>query len=119
MARRRRNRNSLSTLARVDFPVVRRYPRLRSALQLIEDRRVFHPEGALRSPLSIGIPRKSRIVLRKANFGKTLPSRLGFAVPEKVVRCVRRKQRKEVLIAKRRSGRGSAKRFDFWSDVSC
>lgn len=106
------------------MPVVRPV-RVRTALQLIEDRRVFHPEGAFRPPLSISIPRKSRLVVRKAHFAKsrisTMPSTLGFRVPKRVALCVRRKERREVIHAKRltRRGAGSKKRRNYWSAISC
>ncbi|WNK13678.1 MAG: hypothetical protein [Microvirus sp.] len=104
--------------------VARHYPRVRTAMQLIEDRRVFHPEGRFRAPLSFSLPRRARLVVRNANFdkrvsGKTLPVQLGFSLPKRVIHCVRRKVRKEVIIAKGHSGSGSRKRRNYWSDISC
>lgn len=47
--------------------------------------------------------------------------RLGFALPERVMRCVQRKERREVLFAKRKTGKGarSPKRRNYWSAISC
>ena len=47
--------------------------------------------------------------------------RIGFAIPEKVMRCVRRKQRKEVLHAKGIAGSrvSRRRRRDGWSNVDC
>lgn len=47
--------------------------------------------------------------------------RLAFALPKRVLVCVRRKQRREVLFAKKRTGRGSRsrKRFNVYSQVRC
>lgn len=123
MSRRRRANNI------PDAPITRGIvvrPRLRTAMRLIEDARVWSPEGQFAAPRSFPNTRKSRLVVRNANFSnnrfrkaKTLPSQLGFSFPKHVIRCVRRKVRKEVLIAKKRSGRGTRKRFNFWSSISC
>lgn len=117
MARKRRFVES--SVNRFDVAVVRHYPRVRSALQMLEDRRVFHPEGAFRRPLSFSSPKRPRLVVRKANFGSTMPSRIGFKVPKKVSLCVRRKERREVFMAKRlKRGKGAGRR-NYWSEISC
>lgn len=101
----------------------------RSYLQEIEDRREFHPERADRSALSLfGRPhrlavhkvehRPARPVLSKRS---SPPHRIQFVDPRQVVVCVRRQQRKEVLHALGRTGRGArAPRRRTWrSDISC
>lgn len=111
--------------------LLRRYPSPTSVLTL-DDRRTFHPDGFFRPAVSS--VRGDRSVVER-QFGpqfighrinnNTKPSRsfyaFGFKVPERVAVCVRRKSRREVLFAKRHTGRGarSRKRFNYWSDVRC
>lgn len=88
----------------------------------VEDRRVFHPEGEYRAPRSIVggytrfVPRASSSLRRDQ-----VPESLGFYEPNKVLVCVRRKIRRQVLHAKGiAGGRGfNPPRFNFWSSVSC
>lgn len=47
-----------------------------------------------------------------------LPATIMFGEPRTVAVCARRKERKEVLIAKRRKGRGGGRRNQ-WSDIRC
>lgn len=95
----------------------------RALIRSIEDRRLFHPERDYRPALSFG--RRSTLVISSsagiAGRQNVLPARVRFDVPEKVAKCVRRKERREVLFAKRktRKGAGSRRRRDWWSDVSC
>lgn len=123
MARRGR-----STVDRVSRPqptidIVR--PRL-SPLPLIEDRRLFHPLGDSR-PLATFSRRDQRRIVDKSvavanQYSDPFPSlKLGFAVPEKVAKCVRRKQRREALFAYARTGKGarSRRKRDFWSNIRC
>lgn len=94
----------------------------RSPLPLIEDRRTFHPLGALRSAAAT-VKSARRIVTRDpvaSFFGKQTKARLHFADPSRVVVCVRRKIRKEILHALGKAGKGHKrpKRGPF-SDISC
>ncbi|QXP44302.1 MAG: hypothetical protein [Arizlama microvirus] len=98
---------------------------LRRSLPVIAsgDRRLFHPAGVLR-PVAATVRSARRLVpARKANQPSRLsiPERIGFAVPRKVLLCVRRKQRREVIHAKRLQSRGagSRKTRNIWSDVKC
>lgn len=106
----------------------------RPVLSVIEDRRTFHPLREARPVATLSRRDQRRLVERPINrpvrdkdrplsYVDPFPAlRLGFAVPEKVVRCVRRKQRREVLFAVRKTGAGSRARYrrrDEWSDVSC
>lgn len=120
MGRRRSAYNSFVTpIRRVADPVVR----VRSALSLLEDRRFFRPEGVLARPRAFFSP--PRIVVRNANrrqvTGLSVPSALGFDVPHRVAICVRRKQRREVIHAKRltKRGAGGAKHRNWWSEIRC
>lgn len=86
------------------------------SLPEIEDRREFHPLKGVR-PARV-LSRTSQRMLRPH---ATQPGVLRFSVPEKVAICIRRKRRREVLFAKRQTGRGaySRKYRNYWSDVSC
>lgn len=105
--------------------IVRRY--VPSPVTFIEDRRLFHPLGAFAPARSLD--RRSRLIVHPPNVNKSVrrndfrvPSAVGFDVPSRVAVCVRRKQRKEVLHAKRFTGRGSGggkHRRNYWSDVRC
>lgn len=120
MARRRGSRTSV----RVSVPDAFYEPiRVRTALQLLEDRRLFHPARDLRPVRSFFT--KPRLVIPPAkrpmrNGAHYLPSKIGFEVPKHVAICVRRKTRKEVIIAKRvaRNG-GGAKHRNIWSEIKC
>lgn len=107
----------------------------------IEDRRRWDPEGEYRparsllGPASVievtgGVGAGGRVARsRSAPRGRPYrspfydfpPGRMQFDVPRRVAVCVRRKQRREVLFAKRRTGKGSRapRTRDYWSDVSC
>lgn len=123
---RRRNRNRHIVSAPRPIVVIRR--RVPAPMQLIEDRRLFHPARDLRPVRSfftrprLVISPAKRPLRNGAHFRSPLfPShRVGFDIPRKVLICVRRKTRKEVIIAKRvaPSGGGS-KHFNIWSEVSC
>lgn len=60
---------------------------------------------------------------QKVRFGKrALGTKFAFAVPRKVELCVRRAQRKQVMFALRRTGKGSRaprRRRNYWTGVSC
>lgn len=88
-------------------------------LTVIEDRRQFHPSPG-RSP---------RLVTGAANHtlkAKTTrafipPTQVMFDAPSKVLVCVRRKVRRGVLHALKKTGKGGMRkpRRNFWSSVSC
>lgn len=99
----------------------------RTDLRMFEDMRVFHPDGGLRAPRSITSFRP-RLVVRAANrlqkqntLRSPVPSAIGFQVPKDVAKCVRRKERREVIHAKRLQKRGArgSKHFNLWSNVRC
>lgn len=116
--------------------------RLRSGLdQLreIEDRRRFIPEAArlVRRPLAYAFQEAARVVatskvaLRQPlkprqkpfkTINLTFRDKLVFKHPQHVIRCVRRKERREVIHALRLTGKGSGarhRRRDEWSNVGC
>lgn len=110
-------------------------PRLLAAYHLkpldlrpFEDRRLYTPTRVnwpKRIVRSAVLP--ARLVERARDPRRVLVnsslSRLGmeFHAPKRVLICVRRKQRREVLHAlnKTRKGAGAAKHRNQWSDVKC
>lgn len=125
----------------VHLPTFRRGP----DLSPFEDRRFWDPLGDFRPARTLNRRSAATIVempaalfseaQRAGHLGgssSSHPSRRGpstfssrsvfrFRVPEKVAICVRRKRRKEVLFAKRRTGKGSRspKHRNYYSEVSC
>lgn len=101
------------------------------ALSQIEDRRTYHPEGDFRPAASFSKPRHRLEVPRakhphRQNFQLAFRSvlnngRIAFKAPEKVLVCVRRQRRKEVLHALKKSGKtGQRKpRQSYLSSVTC
>lgn len=123
MARRRTTDRNSSHRVEVGWPSVP-VIKVRSALQMLEDRRLFHPDGEFRTPRSFFM--RPRLVVRNANLKQarskfSVPSAIGFDVPKRVSICVRRKERREVLHAKKLTRKGSrgGKRRNFWSNIHC
>lgn len=98
------------------------------SLQLIEDRRRFHPAGKY-APAGVMSRRDQRRIVEKTlsvvrEGGRlAMPvGRFGFAVPDKVAVCVRRKQRREAIFALGRTGAGAAakrRRRSEFTEISC
>lgn len=105
------------------------------------DRRYFRPDESTRPPTTHS-PLAARITLqvikvrqrRRAfhakldkytnpfHYPKTyLRTRLGFSVPRRIEACIRRGVRKEVLHAKRKTGKSGQRKphRNFWSAISC
>lgn len=124
MAKRSRNRQT----NRDHFTIAN--PRLASSVVLtplksISDLRTFHPLEEMR-PLFSTVRKASRVLPYNVNVGRnrkanvlTFAERFRFADPRKVAVCVRRKQRREVLFALRKTGAGGRKRRNQWSNVKC
>lgn len=95
--------------------------RLTPNLRLVEDRRTWHPDGPHRAVRAINSrPRLKPVAFSAPRLVNVLPTKVGFKIPDKVAICIRRKQRKEVLFAKRKTGRGSARpKRNKWSDIHC
>lgn len=125
MPRRRSNRQRMRARQRV-YPhsIARRsllpvtLPRL--DLRLLEDRRRYDPTRR------VSLPRRelargaiSSRVVERGRMPATL--RMSFVAPKRVLVCVRRSQRREVLFAERRTGKGSRspRHRNEWSDVKC
>lgn len=119
---RKSSRSVVSNATRRDRPALDRP--LRLSVRTLEDRRDFHPERDFRPALSLSrlarrlVPVRSKVYKRS----EALTSRMMFAVPKKVAKCVRRKERREVMFASKKSGKGARQRVrrrDYWSDVKC
>lgn len=85
----------------------------------LEDLRTFHPEPVYRDPLSTsGLPATTKQTPPRK---RTLMTQTTFDAPREVAICVRRKQRREVIFAKRKTGKGARARRhrNFWSNVKC
>ena len=100
----------------------------RSSLLDIEDRRSFHPLQDYR-PAKGSSKLASVLYVRPVGDRKPAkakskwsPETFSFTIPKKVSLCVRRHQRREVLFALKKTGKGSRKRErrrNYFSDVSC
>lgn len=101
-------------------------------LRQIEDRRTWHPEGVARPARSFTSARHRLIALGQSSgnkvrsssrpwIGSSVPFSIGFADARRVLVCVRRRQRRQVLHAKRIAGRRGLRppRYNYYSGVSC
>jgi len=106
------------------FSVVTRPAPLRG----VEDRREYHPLGPVRPAKTLSGHSVKPVQVKKMKKmprGKTrlfLSPKVQFEAPLKTVICVRRKRRKEVLHALKKTGGGRGRkppRRNWYSDVSC
>lgn len=139
MSRRRRRRDvstptpslTVHRLPRVTLPVLSPLS-LTPPTDLLGDRRQYHPLGPLRGAVSFsGGQHALRATDRKnvdrfaglRKFPSQTKASIGFDAPVSVLVCVRRKRRKEVLFAKRKTGRGGARqrrpRRNWFSKIHC
>lgn len=117
-----RDNNTIATLAAAR-PVKFSQP------VLLSDRRQYHPDKGYAIPFSkrkyqARVEERIKKVVTKTAKRKVRYDRsvFGFAVPKRVELCIRRKQRREVLFAMRRTGKGShalVRRRNHYSEVSC
>lgn len=124
MNKRRRRQERKREAQRGNFiptSTFRAEPYTKSILAL-EDRRYFAPAGTYpraqfhRSPVIVVSPNRNK---DKSNV---VPHKVRFAVPKEVSLCVRRKQRRQVLFALNKRGKGSRARRRHrseFSDVKC
>lgn len=107
-------------------------PFLMDDIPIVQDRRVFHPDSIYSAPLTFySTPAKVRVRSKprvyQHSFKKSLRTLSqsflseGFDDPNKVLVCVRRNSRKEVLHALGKAGRrGQRKpRRNYLSNVKC
>lgn len=77
----------------------------------VEDLRTYHPLDMFRPLMTVEArPDVNVNVKRPSKSGRFLPFGLQFEAPQKVLVCVRRKRRKEVLHALKKVGRGGSSR---------
>lgn len=107
------------------IPRMRSLPRLVAPLSTYEDRRTYHPISRAFRP-AFSIPRASRIIKAvepKAvrRFSAQTKATLAFADPRRVLVCLRRRARKEVLLALGKGGGGSKRkpRRNHLSEITC
>lgn len=106
--------SGLSDLAALRHTGLDQVPVRSTPWQEYEDRRRYHPEGRYRPPAA-AIRDARRLIAGPAHT-------IGFKQPNRVLLCQRRHQRREVLHALQRTGKGSrarTRRRSYWSDVSC
>lgn len=99
---------------------VRPVPRPVSFLSQVEDRRRFDPSGFFRRAQALSVLASSVRLKRRVPFNRR--DVFKFAIPDHVAVCVRRKQRREVLHALKKTGAGARaerRRRNYLSEVSC
>jgi hypothetical protein len=92
---------------------------LRDVVRQLDDKRLFDP-APLRAPR--GLTRDAnQVVYDDTKRPDYFSPAVRFSDPHLVSKCVRRRERREVLLAKGRGGGGPRKRprFDRFSDVKC
>ncbi|UDN67846.1 hypothetical protein [robinz microvirus RP_145] len=114
-------------------PIILKFPDARQSLLspqhllsiIAEDRRVTHPTHpqparAIRRDHARIVP---KTVDRLGNLIRTLPFGVRFSVPKYVGICLKRRIRREVLHAIKKTGSGSSRKMkrtrNHWSEVSC
>lgn len=131
MTKGRRSNNSRTRDAyRIAKTPLRSYPQrpqLPSDFTRVQDTRLFHPKKVFQyaenAPLFLTRP-KSRVVARRVQVyspSRSPITRLHFSNPARVLVCIRRKIRKQVLHAFRKTGKGGQKRplRTRYRDISC
>lgn len=94
-------------------------------LRQVEDRRTYHPLGPMRPPKAWSGHSVTPVKPKTSNkkFQRSLPFGLQFSAPKETLVCVRRKRRKEVLHAIRKTGKGAGRRRkprrNFYSMIGC
>lgn len=130
MARRSRDRTDRDVFTSIAKPRLAPSIRIVDLLRSIEDRRLFNPEQDFAPARGFSRRDQSEVHDPNVNRNKSKPfryrnlfgpTRFAFSSPNKVVLCVRRAKRREVLFAlkKTRSGKGGSRRRNFYTGVSC
>lgn len=115
-----RDRNQIANL---------RLPRLRPLVYIpmrlidVEDRRRYHPDRRFRRLRQVNAVVGGNVIVGRSNRSNVVPSGLRFENPRKLIVCVRRNRRREILHALGRTGRGSRfnkrRRRNELSSISC
>jgi len=90
-------------------------------LRVVQDRRTWFP-SLFRPAASLGRRADTKLIVPSTSVGSVsrLPDKVAFDVPRRVLICVRRKVRKEVIHALGKGGGGNRKpRRNEFSDVRC
>lgn len=90
-------------------------------LRSIEDRRAYYPERAVRPASLFSKPRHRLQMSPGTNLFK-LPIGVGFEDSARVLVCVRRAKRRQVMFALKKAGRGGGsrkRRKGPYTDVKC
>lgn len=97
--------------------------------QMEADLRQWYPEGFVPGPRTIsGQPARIKVAPQRRTAPRsrfprlTYPThRLAFELPDRVIRCVKRKVRKQVMFAINKAGKGGGRppRYNFWSFIGC
>lgn len=121
MARSRRRRDSFlitSVPRALPFPWLS-LPRSISPYREIEDRRYWHPDPV--APARSFSRSRHRLTVSSSRPSRQTKAAISFASPRRVLVCVRRQVRKEVLFATRRNGRNGGRNYrrNAYSEVSC
>lgn len=144
MARKHRQRDTtdIATPSRNTRPRAVRSPSHSVTLapvdmRLFEDRRTFHPEQADRPAIKIGgsparLESRNRPATKKVTkwqkdvFGDTLRSQtkgaIAFKLPSRVILCIRRNIRRQIMFALRLRKKGSGasrRRYNWISKIGC
>lgn len=129
-----RNRNSDFKGRRVTSPANanRRLPTLSPSRQWdledylisVEDRRTSHPDGPARAPRSTRSTHVNYAIASHPSRSSNpwdVPTGVAFEDPSRVLICVRRKQRKEVLHALGKAGKVGQRRprRNHYSEIHC
>lgn len=107
------------------IPRMRSLPRpLVAPLTTYEDRRAYHPTSRAMRP-AFSIPRSARIIRavepkKPRLWSAQTKATLAFAEPRRVLVCIRRQSRREVILALGKGGGGKRKpRRNNLSEITC
>lgn len=93
-----------------------------AVMGLYGDRRLYHPEGSDR-PVDAYIrsARRLQVARKVRGIARAVPMGISFWRPSKVLICVRRRMRREVMHALGIAGSGGLKypRYTWHSEISC
>lgn len=121
----------LSPIKPITKPILHHLPKPKTDLRPLEDRRKYHPDGRQQAAKSIhkathrltvkrgpqGRPLKSRPSALRSPV-KALSHKIGFHDAKRVLICIRRKMRKQVLHALKLTGKGARSRRHRQSEYS-
>ena len=102
--------------------VTQKRSRPKPRLRLVEDRRTWHPERQRRAARGFNRAATRVVAPRWAPlFGAAVTAKLAFSSPPSVAICVRRKQRREVMFALKKSGKRGQRRprRSWYSSIKC